>query len=87
MIAAIVTVAERPDLIEAIWEMPSPWPPFMLEDPVVGMFWDQLPVAFPEYQLLALDADDNFSCLVPPTTRQPCSRRCASSARRCTAEQ
>jgi len=58
VIAAIVTLAERPDLIEAMWEMPSPWPPFMLEDPVVGMFWGQLPVAFPECQLLALDADD-----------------------------
>jgi GNAT superfamily N-acetyltransferase len=60
VIAAIVTVAERPNLIEAMWEMPSPWPPFMLEDPVAGMFWAQLPVAFPEYQLLALDADDTI---------------------------
>ncbi len=56
MIAAIVTVAERPDLIEAMWEMPNPWPPFMLADPVAATFWSQLPAAFPEYQLLALDA-------------------------------
>ncbi|MEA2356393.1 MAG: hypothetical protein QOD61_2522, partial [Solirubrobacteraceae bacterium] len=34
MIASFVTLAERPDLIEAMWSMPNTWAPFMLQDPV-----------------------------------------------------
>jgi len=53
--ASIVTLAERPGLAEAMWAMPNPWPPFMHEDPVAGVFFGRLPDVFPEYQLLALD--------------------------------
>jgi GNAT superfamily N-acetyltransferase len=55
MIDAVVTLAERPDLVEAMWAMPSTWPPFMLEDPVAEVWFDRLPEVFGEYQLLALD--------------------------------
>jgi len=52
---SIVTLAERPDLIEAMWAMPNPWPEFMRNDPVAEIFYGRLPDVFPEYQLLALD--------------------------------
>jgi len=54
-IASIVTLAERPDLVEAMWSMPSTWPTFMLKDPISGLFFHRLPEMFPEHQLLALD--------------------------------
>lgn len=56
VIASIVTLAERPDLIEAMASMPNTWPTYMRQDPVANIFYDRLPEAFPEHQLLALDA-------------------------------
>ncbi|MEA2265904.1 MAG: hypothetical protein QOE27_1487 [Solirubrobacteraceae bacterium] len=55
MIASFVTLAERPDLIEAMWSMPNTWAPFMLQDPVGTRYFGQLPDRFPEFQVLALD--------------------------------
>lgn len=55
MIASVVTLAERPDLVGAMWSMANDWPAFMRNDPVAGVFFVQLPDAFPEHQLLALD--------------------------------
>lgn len=55
VIAQTVTVAERPGLVAAMWAMPNTWPKFMLQDPIAAVFYSQLPVTFPEYQLLALD--------------------------------
>jgi GNAT superfamily N-acetyltransferase len=52
---AFVTLAERPDLIDAMWSMPDPWPEFMLHDPVASPLFEALPEAFGEYQLLAID--------------------------------
>lgn len=58
VIASIVTLAQRPDLIEAMWSMPSSWPTYMLKSPASGVFFTQLPELFPEHQLLALDAHE-----------------------------
>lgn len=55
MIDSIVTLAERPDLVDAMWAMPNPWPTYMRHDPVAHLFFDRLPEAFGEFQLLALD--------------------------------
>ncbi|MEA2188206.1 MAG: hypothetical protein QOK16_3217 [Solirubrobacteraceae bacterium] len=55
MLTSIVTLSERPDLIDAMWSMPNPWPTYMRKDPVANMFFDRLPEAFAEYQLLAFD--------------------------------
>jgi GNAT superfamily N-acetyltransferase len=52
----VVTLAARPDLVDAMWDMPTTWQPFMLEDPVADMWFGRLPEVFGEYQLLALDA-------------------------------
>lgn len=40
-----------------MWDLPNPWPRFMLQDVVSGFCYDQLPVRYPEYQLLALDGE------------------------------
>jgi GNAT superfamily N-acetyltransferase len=53
----MVTVAERPDLESALWQVPADWPAYMLEDPVAAVFYGRLPSTFPEHQLLALDDD------------------------------
>jgi GNAT superfamily N-acetyltransferase len=58
MSATTVTLAERPDLTEAMWAMPDTWQPFMLEDPIVNAFFGRLPEEFAEYQLVALGPDD-----------------------------
>ena len=52
---SIVTVGERPDLATRVFDMPDNWPPFMLEDPIGGVFYGRLATAFPDFQLLALD--------------------------------
>jgi len=57
LIRSIVTLADRPDLVEAMWAVPSSWPPFMLQDPVAHLFYSGLPQVFPEHQLVALDDD------------------------------
>jgi GNAT superfamily N-acetyltransferase len=54
---AIVTARDRPDLITAMWAVPNPWPTFMLQDVVSDFCYDQLPLRYPEYQLLAVDGD------------------------------
>ena len=58
MIAAIVTLAERPDLTGAMWSMPYPYAAFIEHDPVCNFFFARLPGAFAEHQLLALDEHD-----------------------------
>ena len=52
-----VTARDRPDLIRGMWELPTPWPTFMMQDVVSDFGYDLLPVRFPEYQLLAVDGD------------------------------
>lgn len=52
-----VTLAERPDLVDAMWSMHNPWPAFMLHDPVSNALWGRLPETFPACQLLAVDDD------------------------------
>lgn len=55
MTVPIVTLAQQPNLVEAMWSVPSTWPAFMFQDPVAAVYYPQLPAAFPDYQLLALD--------------------------------
>lgn len=55
MIASTTTLAERPDLADAVMGMESTWPTFLLQDPVADQFWSQLPRVFPAHQVVALD--------------------------------
>lgn len=56
--ARIVDLEARPDLVDAMWDMPDEWPEFMKQDPIGDLFFGRLPEVFPAYQLLALDEDD-----------------------------
>lgn len=57
MALTYVTVRDRPDLVEAMWALPNPWPTFMRQDVVSDFVYDLMPRRYPEYQLLALDGD------------------------------
>lgn len=54
----IVTLSERPDLAEAMWELPNTWPAFMFHDPVSDLLFELVPERFPQYQLIGLDDHD-----------------------------
>ncbi len=53
----IVTLAERPDLIDAHWGLTAAWPSFMLNDPIADIFYSQLDV-WSEHALLVLDDNE-----------------------------
>jgi GNAT superfamily N-acetyltransferase len=55
MTVSFTTAAERPDLVSAMWAMPSTWPDFMLEDPVANLFYPHLVDRFPEHQVIAVE--------------------------------
>src|SRR4028119_1672801 len=57
MNASIVTLAQRPDLAEAMWRMENTWPTYMLNDPVADVYYHRLADAFPEFQLV-LEGED-----------------------------
>ena len=53
----LVTVAERPDLRDALGEhQGAAWPAFMLEDPVATRLWHHLDEDFAAWQFMLLDA-------------------------------
>ena len=51
----ISTLAERPDLAEAMWAMDSSWPEFMRHDPIGGLYYSNCTSTFAEYVLVAQD--------------------------------
>ena len=53
---SLVTLADRPELAEAVRTMPTGVPPFIVNDP---MSWNfaSLGTLFPDYQLALLDDD------------------------------
>lgn len=55
MDVTITTLAERPRLGEALWEMPDPWPEFMRNDPVGRSHIGRIGETFPEFTLVATD--------------------------------
>lgn len=54
----ISVLADRPDLLEPMWEAESPWPEFMTHDPVGNLYY-ALAERFAEYVLVAQDPDGN----------------------------
>jgi GNAT superfamily N-acetyltransferase len=54
----LVSLAERPDLVDAMWDMPNGWPKFMLADPIGDLLFSRLAEVFPQYQYVALDDDE-----------------------------
>ncbi|WP_175407157.1 N-acetyltransferase [Streptomyces sp. TRM64462] len=53
----ITSLAERPDLLDAVWEMPHTWPEFMRHDPVADVAYDWMVSEIPEYVQVALDTE------------------------------
>lgn len=53
----ISVLAERPDLVDAMWDMPNSWPEFMRHDPIGGLFYGNVEARFAEYVLVAQDED------------------------------
>ncbi|MFF0076695.1 N-acetyltransferase [Streptomyces sp. NPDC005494] len=53
----ITTLAERPELAGALDDMPDTWPAFVLEDLVGWANFPRIAVEFPEFVLVATDAD------------------------------
>jgi len=53
----ITTFAERPELLEHIYDMPDAWPEFMNYDPVANAYFNQVAPTFPDYCVVATDAD------------------------------
>ena len=51
----ISVLADRPDLAEAMWNMPNSWPEFMRHDPIGGLFYGNVETRFPEFVLVAQD--------------------------------
>jgi GNAT superfamily N-acetyltransferase len=49
-------LSERPDLIDRVYEVDSPWPAFMGADPVMNAFFGQAAGAFPHLCAVATDA-------------------------------
>ena len=54
----IVTLAEQPELAEAVNQIHrESWPKFLLQDAVSRRYWDRLLTEFSEYQLVLLEKD------------------------------
>jgi hypothetical protein len=53
----IITLASRPDLAEALFAFPGAWPPFMYEDPTSDLYYDDAATAYPEFVMLAVEAN------------------------------
>jgi hypothetical protein len=49
-----VTLAQRPDLVELMWDMADPWPAFMHHDPVGNRLYPRAVSLFPEHQLVVV---------------------------------
>ncbi len=51
----ISVLADRPDLVEAMWAMPNSWPEFMRHDPIGGLYYGNVVTRFSDFVLLAQD--------------------------------
>lgn len=66
----IVSLAERPDLTDKIWEFDGLWPVFMQQDPLADLFYSRATTTYAAHTLLAYVAGDldhpvARSCSVP----------------------
>ncbi|MDX6301770.1 MAG: hypothetical protein QOF53_2984 [Nocardioidaceae bacterium] len=52
---SIFVLADRLDLVDAMWDMPNSWPEFMRHDPIGELFYGNAETRFPEFVLLAQD--------------------------------
>ncbi|HCB05732.1 MAG TPA: N-acetyltransferase [Nocardioides bacterium] len=55
MALTISALADRPDLVEPMWDMPNSWPEFMRHDPIGGLFYGNVESRFADYVLVGQD--------------------------------
>ncbi|GGS81237.1 hypothetical protein GCM10010156_45050 [Planobispora rosea] len=55
MALRITTLAERPELADALWAMETPWAEFMLNDPMADLYYAVCDDVYPEFVLVADD--------------------------------
>ncbi|MEU7088156.1 GNAT family N-acetyltransferase [Streptomyces achromogenes] len=53
----VSSLAERPDRLPAVFDMPDTWPEFVTNDPVGATHYGRIPTELPEYALFAEDED------------------------------
>ncbi|WP_405583632.1 N-acetyltransferase [Streptomyces sp. NBC_01092] len=51
----VASLAERPEMLDRVLEMPDTWPEFVVHDPVGNAHYARIPGEFPEYALFAQD--------------------------------
>ena len=51
----IVTLAERPELMDVLWDMETTWPEYMVHDPIGNSYYSCIEELFLDYVLVALD--------------------------------
>ncbi|GLZ77690.1 hypothetical protein Afil01_24970 [Actinorhabdospora filicis] len=51
----VTTLAERPELIDDVWNMPDSWPEFMDHDPIAWSFFGVLGAAHRDFAVVATD--------------------------------
>lgn len=51
----ISVLADRPDLVDAMWKMPNSWPEFMRHDPIGGLFYRNVETRFSDFVLVGQD--------------------------------
>ncbi|MEV7599252.1 N-acetyltransferase [Kitasatospora sp. NPDC089797] len=55
----VTTLAERPELVGALWDMPDSWPDFLLQDPLNSACLGRVPEVFGDHVLVATDDDEH----------------------------
>ena len=55
-----MTLAERPDLVSHVWEMPDSWNEFMEHDPVAEALFGPVVQSFRDLSVVALDSNDTI---------------------------
>ncbi|WP_189055920.1 N-acetyltransferase [Longimycelium tulufanense] len=53
----VVTLADRPDLRQAAWDLDAAWPAFLVHDPAAALL-DVVFARFPEYQVLLVEGHE-----------------------------
>ncbi|WP_084961728.1 N-acetyltransferase [Thermoactinospora rubra] len=74
MALRITTLAERPELADALWDMAHSWPEFMMHDPLADLYYPVCARHYADYVLVADDDDEPGklvarACSVPFTMR------------------
>ncbi|MEO3793794.1 N-acetyltransferase [Nonomuraea sp. B10E15] len=76
MALQITTLAERPELASALWDMDHTWQEFMLNDPIADLFYAVATTTYADYVLVADDDAEPGrlvarACMIPFVAKGP----------------